>query len=153
MKLSLFLRRSLVAFLALAILAACGDTRAHVEITGMQTGMTRAQYEALPDSVRFAKESDDSRGETQGVAVDVVLKLDGYKGTSIPMDYTLHDARNQLPFVSRRVPVAPDADPWSRRGRLWLPVPSAGTYYVQVVLGDSTGRKLEGPRTEEFTIQ
>lgn len=152
MKLPTMSIRPLYAIVLLGVLAACGDTRADVEITGMQTGMTRAQYEALPDSVRFARESDSSLGEVQGVAVDVVLKVDGHKGASIPMDYTLHDARNRLPFVSRRVPVAPDADRWSRRGRLWLPVPSAGTYYVQVVLGDSTGRKAEGPRTEQFTI-
>jgi hypothetical protein len=151
MKPSSRIRRPLLAVLALA-LAACGDTRADVEIAGMQTGVTRAQYEALPDSARFARDSDDSRGETQGVAVDVVLKVNGYKGASIPMDYTLHDARNQLAFVSRRVPVAPDADAWTRRGRLWLPVPSAGTYYVQVVLGDSTGREAKGPRTDDFTI-
>lgn len=118
----------------------------------MQTGVTRAQYEALPDSLRFAKESDDSRGEAQGVAVDVVLKVNGYKGASIPLDYTLHDARNRLPFVSRRVPVTPADETWTRTGRLWLPVPAAGSYYVQVVLGDSTGRKLEGPRTDTFTI-
>ena len=47
----------------------------------------------------------------------------------------------------------PDAPQWSRRGQLWLPVLSAGTYYVQVVLGDSTGRKTDGPRTQDFTIQ
>ncbi|HEX6042113.1 hypothetical protein [Longimicrobium sp.] len=140
------------AVLALGALAACG-TRADVEIAGLQAGVTRAQYEALPDSQRFAKESDDSRGETQGVAVDVVLKVNGYKGASIPLDYTLHDARNQLPFVSRRVPVTPTDESWTRTGRLWLPVPSAGTYYVQVVLGDSTGREAKGPRTEDFTIR
>jgi hypothetical protein len=145
--------RRAALLLGLAVLAACTDTRADVEITRMQTGMTRAQYEALPDSVRFAKESDQSRGEVQGVAVDVVLKVNGYKGSTMPLDYTLHDVRTQLPFVSRRVPVAPTEDAWTRRGRLWLPIPSAGTYYVQVVLGDTTGRKTDGPRTEEFTIQ
>ena len=144
--------RRVAAVLALAAVAACGGTRADVEITAVQTGMKRAQYEALPGEMRFVQESDDSRGEAQGVAVDVVLKVDGYKGRSIPMDYTLHDARNQLPFVSRRVPVTPTDETWTRTGRLWLPVPSAGTYYVQVVLGDSTGRKLEGPRTDDFTV-
>ena len=144
--------RNLAALAALTVLAACGGTSS-VEIMDAQTGVTRKQYEAEPASARFAKESDDSRGETQGVAVEVMVKLSGYKGQTIPLDYTLHDARNDLPFVSRRVPVTPDSDQWSRRGRLWLPVLSAGTYYVRVVLGDSTGRKLEGPRTEDLTIQ
>lgn len=87
------------------------------------------------------------------MAVDVVLKLNGYKGQSVPLEYTLHDARNDLSFVSRRLPITPDADTWTRRGRVWLPIPTAGTYYVQVVLGDSTGRKAEGPRTGEFSVQ
>lgn len=145
------LRRA-VGIFSLAVLAACGGASS-VEILETQTGVTRQQYEAEPASARFAKESDDSRGETAGIAVEVMVKLSGYKGQTVPMDYTLHDARNDLPFVSRRVPLAPDSDEWSRRGRLWLPVHSAGTYYVRVVLGDSTGRKVEGPRTEDLTIQ
>jgi hypothetical protein len=145
--------RQAAVLLAFAAMAACGESRADVEITRMQTGVTRAQFEAQPDSLRFAKESDDSRGEVQGVTLAVVLKVDGYKGATMPLDYTLYDARTQMPFVSRRVPITPDADTWTRRGLLWLPIPSAGTYHVQVVLGDSTGRKREGPRTEDFTIR
>lgn len=144
--------RRAASLAALATLAACGGSSS-VEIVDMQTGVTRQQYEAAPAETRFAKESDASRGEAQGVAVDVVVKLSGYKGQTVPLDYTLYDARTRLPFVSRRVPVAADAEVWSRRGRLWLPIPSAGTYYVQVVLGDTTGRKAEGPRTEDFTVQ
>jgi hypothetical protein len=120
----------------------------------VQTGVSRQQYLAMPDSVRLEQEKDQQApAEAQGVAVEVLLKIDGYKGQAIPLAYTLHDARNQLPFVSRKVPVAPDADQWSTRGQLWLPVIAAGTYYVQVVLGDSTGRKTIGPRTEDFTIR
>jgi hypothetical protein len=145
--------RPAFAVLAAAVLLAACDARADVEIVGMQTGVSRQQYLAMPDSVRLEQEKDAVPGEAQGVAVEVLLKIDGYKGQTIPLAYTLHDARNQLPFVSRKVPVAPDADRWSRRGQLWLPVLSAGTYYVQVVLGDSTGRKTVGPRTEDFTIR
>jgi hypothetical protein len=36
---------------------------------------------------------------------------------------------------------------------VWLPVPSPGTYYVQVAVNDSTGRSTEGPRTADFTVQ
>lgn len=144
---------SILALLLASILLAGCQSRADVEIAGMKTGVSRQQYLAMPDSVRLEHEKeDDSRGEVQGVAVEVVVKIDGYKGSTLPLDYTLHDARNQLPFVSRKVPVTPDKDRWSRRGQLWLPVPAAGTYYVQVVLGDSTGRKTVGPRTDDFTV-
>lgn len=145
----------LASLLTAILLAACGaDSRTDVEIVGMQTGVSRQQYLAMPDSVRLEQEKDAaSSGEAQGVAVEVLLEIDGYKGSTLPLAYTLHDARNRLPFVSGKVPVAPDAPTWSKRGQLWLPVLSAGTYYVQVVLGDSTGRKTEGPRTEDFTIR
>jgi hypothetical protein len=147
------LRRA-AAVLVIAILPACGgESRADVEITAMQTGVTRQQFDALPDSVRLGKDSNDSRGEVQGVTVDVVVKLDGQKGRKVPLDYTLHDSRTSLPFVSRRMAMEPDGERWSRRGRVWLPIPSPGTYFVQVVLADSTGRKTDGPRTEPFTIQ
>jgi hypothetical protein len=147
------LRPAFAVLAAAVVLAAC-DARADVEIVGMQTGVSRQQYLAMPDSVRLEQEKDQQApAEAQGVAVEVLLKIDGYKGQAIPLAYTLHDARNQLPFVSRKVPVAPDADRWSTRGQLWLPVIASGTYYVQVVLGDSTGRKTIGPRTEDFTIR
>ena len=146
--------RHLAALLLLAALPACEDGyRADAEITGMQTGITRQQFEALPDSVRLGKDSDDSRGEVQGVAVDVVVKLYAQKGRKVPLDYTLHDARNDLAFVSRRLAVQPDQEQWTRSGRVWLPVPSPGTYYVQVVVADSSGRKTDGPRTDDFTVQ
>ena len=148
------LRPALAALAAAAVLSACDlESRADVEIVGMQPGVSRQQYLAMPDSVRLEQEKDAVPGEAQGVAVEVLLKIDGYKGQTIPLAYTLHDARNGLPFVSRKVPVAPDADQWSTRGQLWLPVIAAGTYYVQVVLGDSTGRKTVGPRTDDFTIR
>lgn len=146
------LRPALACLAAAVVLTAC-DARADVEIVGMQAGVSRQQYLAMPDSVRLEQEKDAVPGEAQGLAVEVLLKIDGYKGQTIPLAYTLHDARNQLPFVSRKVPVAPDAPRWSRRGQLWLPAISTGTYYVQVVLGDSTGRKTVGPRTDEFTIR
>ncbi len=146
--------RHLAAILVFAALPACDEGyRADAEITGMQAGITRQQFEALPDSVRLGKDSDDSRGEVQGVAVDVVVKLNAQKGHKVPLDYTLYDARNDLAFVNRRLALQPDQEQWTRSGRVWLPVPSAGTYYVQVVVADSSGRKTDGPRTEDFTVQ
>ncbi|HEU4882938.1 MAG TPA: hypothetical protein VFT45_11845 [Longimicrobium sp.] len=147
--------RKAVAFLIVSVvLAGCGGTRADVEIVDTKTGVSRQQYLAMPDSARLEQEKDLAPGgETQGVAVEVVLKIDDYKGSTLPLAYTLHDARNELPFISRKVPITPDAETWSKRGYLWLPIPSAGSYYVQVVLGDSTGRKTDGPRTEAFTVQ
>jgi hypothetical protein len=148
--------RSAVAGLACAtLLAACGGvSRSDVEIVGMQNGVPRQQYLAMPDSARLEQAKDLAPGgETQGVAVEVVLKIDGYKGSTLPLAYTLHDARNELPFISRKVPIRPDAEQWSKRGHLWLPILSPGSYYVQVVLGDTTGRKTDGPRTEAFTVQ
>jgi hypothetical protein len=147
-------RHSLTVLLAAVLLAGCGDARADVEIAGMQNGVSRQQYLAMPDSARLEQEKDASvTGETQGVTVEVLLKIDGYKGSTLPLAYTLHDARNELPFISRKVPITPDAERWSERGHLWLPVLSPGSYYVQVVLGDTTGRKTDGPRTEAFTVQ
>jgi hypothetical protein len=148
--------RSAFAVLASAgLLAACGgQTRADVQIVGMQTGVSRQQYLSIPDSARLEQETDSaSSAETRGVAVEVQLRIDGYEGSTLPLAYTLHDARNQLPFISRKAAITPDAPRWSKRGQVWLPVLSAGTYYVQVVLGDTTGRKTDGPKTEDFTVQ
>jgi hypothetical protein len=146
--------RRIPVLLAVVLLAGCDVPRAEVEIVGMQTGVSRQHYLAMPDTVRLEAEEDAaSLGEGQGVAVEVALTIDGYRGSTLPLAYTLHDARNKLPFVSGKVPLAPDADRWSRRGQVWLPVLAAGTYYVQVVLGDSTGRKTDGPRTEDFTVR
>lgn len=148
------IRRTLAVLAATVLLAGCGGTRADVEIVGMQNGVSRQQYLAMPDSARVEQAKDAAfSAETQGVTVEVLLKVDGLKGSTLPLAYTLHDARNQLPFVSRKAPVTPDGEPWSKRGHLWLPVLAPGSYYVQVVFGDSTGRKTEGPRTEDFTVQ
>jgi hypothetical protein len=149
------LRPAAAVLAAVCLLAACeGVSRADVEIVGMQNGVSRQQYLAMPDSARIEQEKDASvSAETQGVTVEVLLKIDGYKASTLPLAYTLHDARNQLPFVSRKAPITPDSEQWSRRGHVWLPVLAPGSYYVQVVLGDSTGRKTDGPRTEDFTVQ
>lgn len=115
---------------------------------------TRSEFMAMPDSARLhVSESEGSFGTGRGVAVEVTLRIDGMEGDSIPFAYTLHDARNDLPFVSTTAPLKPDAPRWSRRGFVWLPVPAPGSYYVRVMLNDSTGRKNDGPRTQDFTIQ
>lgn len=137
---------------AAVLLAGCG-TRADVEIVGMRDGVSRQQYLAMPDSARVEQAKDAAfDAETRGVTVEVLLKIDGYKGSTLPLAYTLHDVRNQLPFVSRKAPIKPDRQQWSKRGHVWLPVLAPGSYYVQVVLGDSTGRKTDGPRTD-FTVR
>jgi hypothetical protein len=123
-------------------------------VLGMKPGMTRTEYMALPDSARldsaqFAQSFDTERG----VGVEVDVTLDGQQGDSIPLAYSLHDARNDVHFLSRTIPVVPGAPRWRRQGHVWLPVPSPGTYYVRVVLADSTGRDVDGPRTKDFTIQ
>ena len=147
------IRLALAFLLVLPILSAC-DYRADVEVVGMRTGVSRQQYLAMPDSARLEDEKDATApGGADGLTVEVIVKLDGVKGQKVPLDYTIHDARNSLPFVSRRTAIQPDAERWSRQGHLWLPMPSAGTYYVQLVLADSTGRKPVGPRTEEFTVR
>jgi hypothetical protein len=123
-------------------------------VVGWRPGVTRSEFMALPDSVRLdSAEADASFGDGRGVAVEVTLHINGLQGKSVPMAYSLHDARNGLPFVSRTIPITPDAPRWSRQGQVWLPVPSPGSYFVRVVLNDSTGRKDEGPRTRDFTIQ
>jgi hypothetical protein len=148
------IRRTLATLAAAVLLAGCGGTRAEVEIVGMQNGVSRQQYLAMPESARMEQEKDAGvTPETQGVTVEVLLKIDGYKGSTLPLAYTLHDARNQLPFISRKAPIKPDSEQWSKRGHVWLPVLAPGSYYVQVVLGDSTGRKTDGPRTADFTVR
>jgi hypothetical protein len=115
---------------------------------------TRSEFMAMPDSARLhVSGSDGSFGEGRGVAVEVTLRIDGMEGRSVPFAYTLHDARNDLPFVSTTIPLKPDAPRWSRQGYIWLPVPAPGSYYVRVMLNDSTGRKNDGPRTQDFSIQ
>ncbi|HEU0298750.1 MAG TPA: hypothetical protein VFR37_04830 [Longimicrobium sp.] len=108
----------------------------------------------MPDSARLDVPGyDGSFGTERGVAVEVTLRIDGMEGRSVPFAYTLHDARNDLPFVSTTTPLKPDAPRWSRRGYVWLPVPAPGSYYVRVMLNDSTGRSNDGPRTPDFTIE
>jgi hypothetical protein len=156
-------RRRIAALLVFAALAACGGPGAEDEaadgrestgvgVLGMKPGMTRTEYLALPDSAR-ADSGDPSFDTERGVGVEVDIRLNGQQGDSIPLAYSLHDARNNLHFVSRTVPVVPDAPRWRRHMHVWLPVPSPGTYYVRVVLADSTGHSTTGPRTQDFTIQ
>lgn len=150
-----------VFLLALISLAgACGSDDADTDGTSEGYGVvgwrpaTRAEYMALPDSVRIDPPSTGGTfGTDRGVAVEVDLRMSGHEGRSVPLAYSLHDARNDLPFVSSTIPVTPDAPRWRRRGHVWLPVPSPGTYYVRVMLNDSTGRRTDGPRTQDFTIE
>lgn len=115
---------------------------------------TRTEFLAMPDSARLGRaDNDGTFGTERGVAVELDLRLDGREGKGVPLAYTLHDARNDLPFVSHTLPVTPDAPKWRKRAYVWLPVPSPGTYYVRVMLNDSTGRKTDGPRTQDFTIE
>jgi hypothetical protein len=108
----------------------------------------------IPDSARLGvPESDPSFGADRGVAVEVTLQIDGMEGGSVPLAYTLHDARNDIPFVSNTIPIKPEGPRWTRQAYVWLPVPAPGTYYVRIALNDSTGRKTDGPRTQDFTIQ
>lgn len=154
--------RRAAPLLALLALAACGNeggtpegTReTDIGVVSARPGMTRTEYLALPDSARLGSQDQvGSFGSERGVGVEVDVTLNGMQGQGVPLAYSLHDARNKVPFVSQTVPVTPDAPTWRRRGYVWLPVPSPGTYYVQVVLADSTGRKTDGPRTQDFTIQ
>lgn len=154
--------RRRAVLLALAALAACADggeppingTKTAIGVVGWKPGMTRTEYMALPDSVRLTEARTDEGFQTnRGVAVELDMTLDGQQGKGVPLAYSLHDARNNAPFVSRTIPVVPDAPRWRRQAHVWLPVPSPGTYYVRVVLADSTGHSTSGPRTKDFTIQ
>jgi hypothetical protein len=154
--------RRRATLLALATLAACADgggapigrTETSIGVVGWKPGMTRTEYMALPDSVRLADAQNDEGFQTnRGVAVELDITLDGQQGKGVPLAYSLHDARNDAPFVSRTMPIVPDAPRWRKHAQVWLPVPSPGTYYVRVVLADSTGHSTSGPRTKDFTIQ
>lgn len=157
------LRTSFLLALLAASTSACGADRDDVpEGTISEIGQgvrgwrpaTWSEYAAMPDSVRL----DTARNawwisSERGVAVEVDLRIAGLRGKSIPLAYSLHDARNDIPFVSHTIPITPDAPRWTRQAYVWLPVPSPGTYYVRIALNDSTGRKNDGPRTQDFTIQ
>jgi hypothetical protein len=153
-------------FVLLALVAACtgdrdaersggGEVSIGYVLMSARPGMTLAEYMALPDSARLDNPTgSDAFGTTgTGVAVQLDLRMSGMKGKSVPLAYSLHDARNNIPFISHTIPIKADAVRWTRQGYVWLPVPSPGTYYVRVMMNDSTGRKTDGPRTEDFTIQ
>src|SRR5687767_4834388 len=123
------LRRTAV-LLALTVLAACADGDAGkagegsgtdrstgVGVLGMKPGMTRTEYMALPDSARLDDAQFEQSFDTErGVGVEVDITLEGQQGDSIPLAYSLHDARNDVHFLSRTVAVVPDAPRWRRHG-------------------------------------
>jgi hypothetical protein len=162
----LSVRPRAAALLILLAAAACADAEdtgaakdtratrsAAVAVVGVRPGVTQEEFTAMPDSARIGgTEAAGGFDAGSGVAVEVEVRLQGFAGDSVPLAYTLHDARNKVPFVSQTVPVAADAEVFRRRGHVWLPVPSPGTYYVQVAVNDSTGRSTDGPRTQDFTV-
>lgn len=158
--------RPLLVGLLLVSGAACGGADAEAEkenypreaaisVWSVRAGTTGTEFNAMPDSARLEGAGADmgSYESDRGVAVEVNVTLNGYANDSIPLAYTLHDARNKVAFVSKTMPLVPDADRWHRRAYVWLPVPSPGSYYVQVTLNDSTGSKKDGPVSRPFTIQ
>lgn len=122
-----------------------------VGVVSHRVPVTRDEYLRMPDSVRLDGDLPPAAGD-RGVAVELAVTLTGLAGDSIPLAATLHDARNDLPFVSRTLALTPDAERWRRQGWVWVQVPSAGSYYVRLALADSSGRSTSGPRTQAFTI-
>jgi hypothetical protein len=147
--------------LALLVLAACGDggeaskgPDTGVAVVGTKPGMTHTEFMAMPDSIRLGSEAESGAfGTERGVGVEVDVSLNGMQGKDVPLAYSLHDARNDVHFVSQTIRMTSAAPSWRKKGYVWLPVPSPGTYYVRVVLADSTGHGTEGPRTQDFTLQ
>jgi hypothetical protein len=130
-----------------------GRTVLEADVVGWRPA-TRSEFMAMPGSARLdVPTNDGSFGSGRGVAVEVTIRIDGMQGKGVPFAYSLYDARNDLHFVSTTIPLVPDAPQWSRRGFVWLPVPAPGSYYVGIALNDSTGRKTDGPRTQDFTIE
>lgn len=160
------LRAAFLLTLLTAAASACGGERGSgasdagertygVAVVGARPGVTLEEYMVMPATARLdGPPPNEAFGTTgKGVVVEVDLRASGMQGKSMPFAYSLHDARNDLPFVSRTIPVQVDAEPWSRRAHVWLPVPSPGSYYVRVTLNDSTGHRTDGPRTQDFTVQ
>jgi hypothetical protein len=151
--------RHAVLLLALFALAACADRggtpdwrqERGIGVVSWKPGMTRTEYMAIPDSARLGGSGEF--GMDRGVGVEVNVTLNGMQGQTVPLAYSLHDARNDVHSVSQTISMKSDAASWQKKGYVWLPVHSPGTYYVRVVLADSTGRSAEGPRTLDFTIQ
>lgn len=153
--------RCIAPLLALLALAACADGGGEaskgpdtgVAVVGTKPGMTHTEFMAMPDSARLGSEAESGTFDTErGVGVEVDVSLNGMQGKDVPLAYSLHDARNDVHFVSQTIRVKSDAASWRKKGYVWLPVPSPGTYYVRVVLADSTGHGTEGPRTQDFTL-
>ena len=154
------LRRAAAAVL-ISALAGCGDgggfsreTTSAIEVRGVKPGITRTEYMAMPDSARLDVKGDDgSLGTGPGAAVEVDITLDGFARKRVPLAYSLHDAATGQQFRKTTTSLVPDAPRWRRLAHLWVDVPAPGTYYVQVVLGDSAGHRSAGPRTLDFTVQ
>lgn len=143
--------RRLAALFTLAILPACQGSPDHVKVTEVRTDVSRQQFDALPHS-RHLGEHSEAIGGMQGVMVGVTVQLSGRKGHRVPLEYDLHDARDDRLWGGRYTFLAPDAEEWTRTGPVWLPLPAPGTYYVRFTLNDSLGRVVSDPRTQDFTI-
>lgn len=148
-------RAALLLVLLSGITGACGPREpvAEGDIVGWRPA-TRTDFMAMPESARLNVPGGDGVFASEnGVAVEVRLRIEGMEGESVPFAYALHGALNNLPLVSTTIQLQPDAPRWRRQGHVWLPVPGPGSYYVRVTLNDSAGRRTDGPRTEDFTIQ
>ena len=115
----------------------------------------------LPASTPAVREIEASKRDRLvpfGRAVNVPLSFEGYKGSRLAVNWTLYNARRDVP-VNRdwlqhhpALEVRPRAHKDSLEGVFWMPIPKAvkGPFVLQVELVDEDGTLVDRATSKRF---
>ena len=113
---------------------------------------------AAPPDIAIAGSLPADLEEIPGVIVSFRMTVEGFSGRSVPLTWTLFDAKTgkRLGPETSEVEVGDfriEADADQYFGELWLPIPPNGTrtFVVRLEVSDDRGIGLTGAESEPFT--